>query len=89
MRAIYAFLDCGIPESGVARVYCDGCGHDYFVAFSCRMRVACPFEWSSLDIGQSAAGTSERNRRASAQSLILTWSFSTYFAVVRLSNVQT
>ncbi len=24
------------------RVFCDGCGHDYFVAFSCRMRVACP-----------------------------------------------
>jgi hypothetical protein len=41
-RAIYAFLDCGIPENGVARVFCDGCGHDYFVAFSCRMRVACP-----------------------------------------------
>ena len=36
MRAIYAFLDCGIPENGVARVFCDGCGRDYFVAFSCR-----------------------------------------------------
>lgn len=42
MRAIYAFLDCGIPESGVARVFCDRCGHDYFVVFSCRIRVACP-----------------------------------------------
>jgi len=42
VRAIYAFLDCGIPESGVARVFCDGCGRDYFVAFSCRMRVVCP-----------------------------------------------
>ena len=42
MRAIYAFLDCGIPESGVARVFCDGCGRDYFVAFSCRQRGACP-----------------------------------------------
>ena len=42
MRAIYAFLDCGIPENGVARVFCDGCGRDDFVAFSCRMRVACP-----------------------------------------------
>jgi len=37
VRGIYAFLDCGIPESGVARAFCDGCGHDYFVAFSCRM----------------------------------------------------
>ena len=42
VRAIYAFLDCGIPENGVVRVFCDGCGRDYFVAFSCRMRVACP-----------------------------------------------
>ena len=41
-RAIYAFLDCGIPENGVARVFCDGCGHDYFVAFSCRQRGARP-----------------------------------------------
>jgi len=42
MRAIYALLDCGIPENGVARVFCNGCGHDHFVTFSCRMRVACP-----------------------------------------------
>ncbi len=41
-RAIYAFLDCGIPENGVARVFCDGCGRDYFLPFSCRIRVACP-----------------------------------------------
>ena len=42
VRAIYAFLDCGIPENGVARVFCDGCGRDYFVPFSCRVRGACP-----------------------------------------------
>ena len=42
VRAIYAFLDCGIPESGVARVFCDGCGRDYFLPFSCRQRGACP-----------------------------------------------
>ena len=24
VRAIYAFLDCGIPESGVARVFATG-----------------------------------------------------------------
>ena len=25
-----------------ARVRCSGCGHDFFVAFSCRTRVVCP-----------------------------------------------
>lgn len=42
MRAIFAFLDCGIPENGVARFFCDGCGRDYFLPFSCRQRGACP-----------------------------------------------
>lgn len=42
MKAIYAFLDCGIPENGVARVRCNDCGDDFFVAFSCRQRVVCP-----------------------------------------------
>ena len=37
--AVFAFLECGIPENGVARVRCSGCGHDFFVAFSCRTRV--------------------------------------------------
>ena len=40
--AVFAFLECGIPENGVARVRCPGCGHDFFVAFSCRTRVVCP-----------------------------------------------
>ena len=40
--AVFAFLECGIPENGVARVRCSGCGHDFFVAFSCRTRVVCP-----------------------------------------------
>ena len=40
--AIFAFLECEIPENGVARVRCAGCGQDFFVAFSCRARVACP-----------------------------------------------
>ena len=41
MKAIYAYLDCGIPENGVARVRCE-CGTDFFVAFSCKKRVICP-----------------------------------------------
>jgi len=42
MEVIYKFLDCGILEHGMARVYCKGCGHDYFVAFSCKTRFLCP-----------------------------------------------
>ncbi len=41
MPAIYAYLDCGIPENGVARVRCE-CGSDLFVAFSCKKRMICP-----------------------------------------------
>jgi hypothetical protein len=41
-KAIYAFLDCGIPENGMARIRCEKCGHDFFVAFSCRCRIICP-----------------------------------------------
>ena len=41
MKTIYAYLDCGIPENGVARVRCE-CGEDFFVAFSCKKRVICP-----------------------------------------------
>ena len=40
--AVFSFLECGIPENGVARVRCAGCGHDFFVAFSCRARGVCP-----------------------------------------------
>jgi len=42
MKALYSFLECGIPENGMARVRCEECGHDFFVAYSCRCRVACP-----------------------------------------------
>ncbi|MCP4295281.1 MAG: IS91 family transposase, partial [Proteobacteria bacterium] len=42
LKSIYRFLDCGLPENGVARIHCDDCGPDYFVAFSCRCRVICP-----------------------------------------------
>ena len=42
MEVIYKFLDCGILEHGMARVYCRECEHDYFVAFSCKTRFMCP-----------------------------------------------
>jgi hypothetical protein len=31
-------LECGRLKHGFARARCDGCGHDYFVAFSCKGR---------------------------------------------------
>lgn len=42
LKAVYAFLACGIPEHGLARIFCDACGHDFFLAFSCRQRGVCP-----------------------------------------------
>jgi len=42
MEVIYKFLDCGILEHGMARVYCKKCGKDFFVAFSCKTRFMCP-----------------------------------------------
>jgi hypothetical protein len=32
----------GIFAHGFARAWCDDCGHDYFVAFSCKGRGVCP-----------------------------------------------
>jgi hypothetical protein len=40
-REIRAFLDCGIPSHGFIRVYCDSCGRDRFVPFSCKGRGFC------------------------------------------------
>jgi hypothetical protein len=41
-RVVEAYLDCGRPENGFARVRCPGCGGEFFVAFSCRTRNFCP-----------------------------------------------
>lgn len=41
MQGIYAYLEYGIPENGVARVKCE-CGEDIFVAFSCKERMVVP-----------------------------------------------
>ena len=41
-EAVHRYLDCGIFESGFARVRCGECGHDYLVAFSCKLRSICP-----------------------------------------------
>ena len=36
-----AILQCGIFAHGFDRARCDDCGHDYFVAFSCKGRGVC------------------------------------------------
>jgi len=36
------FIDCGDLHKGFARIYCDTCGHDYLLAFSCKTRYFCP-----------------------------------------------
>ena len=34
--------ECGIFAHGFARAWCDHCGHDYFVAYSCKGCGVCP-----------------------------------------------
>jgi hypothetical protein len=41
-EAVNRYLDCGIFACGVARVRCGDCGHDFFIAFSCKLRCLCP-----------------------------------------------
>jgi hypothetical protein len=41
-KAFAKYLQCGIFAHGFARARCDDCGHDYFVAFSCKGRGVCP-----------------------------------------------
>ena len=41
-KAFRKYLECGIFAHGFARVRCDDCGDDFFVAFSCKGRGVCP-----------------------------------------------
>ncbi len=41
-KAFRRYLECGILAYGFARAYCDECGHDFLVAFSCKGRGVCP-----------------------------------------------
>ena len=41
-RSVKAFLVCGDLHQGFARVRCPDCGHELFVAFSCKQRCTCP-----------------------------------------------
>jgi hypothetical protein len=42
-KTVERFLNCGLPEGGFARVRCDACGSEYFVAFSCKQLWFLPF----------------------------------------------
>jgi len=37
-----SFLKCGILAYDFARAHCEGCGHDFLIAFSCKGRGVCP-----------------------------------------------
>jgi hypothetical protein len=41
-QVVEAFLRCGDLQQGFARVRCPDCGHELFVAFSCKQRSLCP-----------------------------------------------
>jgi hypothetical protein len=41
-RTLEHFIACGDPHHSFARIYCDACGHDILLAFSCKTRYFCP-----------------------------------------------
>ncbi len=41
-QSVTAFLKCGDLHEGFARVRCPDCGHEMFVAYSCKQRCTCP-----------------------------------------------
>ncbi|NLY03093.1 MAG: hypothetical protein GXY83_44145 [Rhodopirellula sp.] len=41
-HSVRAFLKCGDLQQGFARVRCGDCGHEMFVAYSCKQRCTWP-----------------------------------------------
>jgi len=41
-QALKRFIECSDPHYGFARIYCDSCGHDYLLGYSCKTRYFCP-----------------------------------------------
>ncbi len=39
---VMRYLDCGVLESGFARVFCDHCKDEYLLPYSCKCRGFCP-----------------------------------------------
>lgn len=50
IAALEKFSECGVLRYGAVRYRCPECGHDVFVAFSCKRRGLCP----SCDAKRSA-----------------------------------
>lgn len=53
LDALERYTECGVLRYGAVRYRCPGCGHDVFVAFSCKRRGVCP----SCDAKRSAVIT--------------------------------
>jgi len=53
-RQFRRYRDCGILARGFARAYCDACGHDFLIAFSCQGRGVCP-SWNARRMVATAA----------------------------------
>ncbi len=53
LDALERFTECGVLRYGAVRYRCPECGHDVFVAFSCKRRGVCP----SCDAKRSAVIT--------------------------------
>jgi hypothetical protein len=41
-QVIERFIACGDPHQGFARIYCDPCGHDFLLSYSCKTRYFYP-----------------------------------------------
>jgi hypothetical protein len=37
-QVIGRFIECGDLHHGLARIYCNACGHDYLLAYSCKKK---------------------------------------------------
>ncbi len=57
-QVLERFVACGDLHRGVARIHCDGCGHDYLLAYSCKTRV---FARAATRIGCWSTVTGSRN----------------------------
>jgi hypothetical protein len=69
-RGYAAFIECGDPHHGFARLYCDACGHDWLLAEGFRRAVlgflvgkgAVSGELHSKPLGWRHSGFSVHNR---------------------------
>ena len=73
---IERFLDCGDLHKGFARVYCDQCGHDYLLAYSCKTRYFCPschHKFAGSEFGRMQCARRVRARDGAHQKRMLAY----------------